>query len=118
MSDATDLRTFGALLAALEGGRLEGDLTTSMKDLLKAMHDVAGGAPNLVKGELVLKVKFAMEDGTLEIEGDVTTKAPKFIRQKSIMWPTPEGFLTRRNPSQPEFAFGVRDVKPPGSREN
>jgi hypothetical protein len=109
------VRGFGPLLAALEEGSLHEDASVQLRDLnaklmLHAEHYGKG------VGLITLKIKLtASRGGSVDIDGDVTTKAPKAVRSRSVMWFTKGGNLSAKNPRQQELP--LRDVSAPKTAE-
>lgn len=103
-------RSFGVFLAELEDGRLHGDLSSALRDLVASLEEASarGGKP---RGKLSVTMNFALDDGIVECTADYAVKAPKLARGRSIFWVTPDNNLTRRNPAQADLPF--RDVTIP-----
>lgn len=115
MSDpSTIARTFTSLVAQLEDGRLDRDLSRAIEEMVEALEDVSSSTGGKAKGVLTLKIEFDYDDGLIDVGGEISTKTPKWKRGRSIFWPTPEHHLTRRNPAQPDLPF--RDVNAPPTR--
>ena len=110
-SDPNQLRNFGLVMAALEDGRFQRDLSESFRELVKGLEDHPAGK---AKGKVALQLSVSIADGIVEITGDYKVTAPKLARGRSVFWTTPEGNLTRRNPNQPDLPF--RDVTVPSPR--
>lgn len=103
--DPDEARTFSILVAGLEDGQLNQDLTDAVSEIVARLHDTErdqGGSP---AGTLTLKLGMKLDGGVIEIKGAFTTAMPKEIRPKSVYWATPNNNLTRRNPKQREFPF-------------
>lgn len=103
--DIDEARTFGILIAGLEDGQLNQDLTQAVSDIVARLHDTErdqGGSPS---GTLTLKLAMKLDGGVIEIKGSFTAAMPKEVRPKSVYWATPNNNLTRRNPKQREFPF-------------
>lgn len=112
--DPDEARTFSLLIAGLEDGQLNSDLTDQISEIVARLHDTErdqGGSPS---GILTVKIGFKLDGGVIEIKGAYTTAMPKEVRPKSVYWATPNNNLTRRNPKQREFPFSkggrARDV--------
>lgn len=115
MSENPDtLRSFAQFLAQLEDGRLHGDLSDGLRDIIEKLHDAAINAGGTAKGRVSVNIDFLLKGGVVEVTADYALKAPKLARGRSIFWATPENNLTRRNPAQPDLPF--RDVSVPAAR--
>lgn len=101
-------RNFGQLVAEHEDGRFHNAASDALHELLLRIRDAAGLRGGNAKGTLTIKLEIEQEDGNIEITAEITSKAPKLRRGRSIYWMTPEGHLTRGNPNQPELP--LRDV--------
>ena len=109
--DPTITRSFAQFLAAIDDGRLHGDLSDDLRDLIAKLHDAAQNSGGKAKGELNIKLLVSMYGGLVEVTADHAVKAPKLKRGRTLFWATPENNLTRRNPAQPDLPF--RDVTVP-----
>jgi predicted extracellular nuclease len=103
-------RSFGVFLGEIEDGRLHGDLTDALRDLVASLHEAQGRAGKS-SGSLTINLAFKMDDGIIEVVADYKAKAPKLARGRTIFWATPDNNLTKRNPAQPDLPF--RDVSVP-----
>lgn len=112
--DPSTTRSFAQFLASLEDGRLHGDLSDGMRELVEKLHDAAINAGGIAKGKLAVTLDFVLKGGVVEVTAEYSLKAPKLARGRSIFWATPENNLTRRNPHQPDLPF--RDVSVPAAR--
>jgi hypothetical protein len=112
--DPTITRTFAQFLAQVEDGRLHGDLSDGIRELIEKLHDAAVNAGGIARGKLSVSFDFLIKGGVVEVTADYAVKAPKLARGRSIFWATPENNLTRRNPAQPDLPF--RDVNVPAAR--
>jgi len=95
------MRSFAQFLQMIEEGRLHGDLSTDLEDLVAELQNHARGASS-AKGTITisLSLKYDAKSATFEIAGDFKTVKPKEPRGRSIMWATPENALTLDNPRQ------------------
>lgn len=115
MSDNADItRSFAQFLAQVEDGRLHGDLSDGIRELIEKLHDAAVNSGGMAKGKISVSFDFLLKGGVVEVTADFALKAPKLARGRSIFWATPENNLTRRNPAQPDLPF--RDVSVPAAR--
>ena len=106
-------RTFTQFVGEVEDGRLHGDLSEALRDLIGKLHE-ASGRGGKAAGSLAVTFAFKFDDGIVEVVADYKAKAPQMARGRSIFWATPDNNLTRRNPSQPDLPF--RDVNAPPTR--
>lgn len=93
----SDLRPFGAWLAEQRGGALQGELTETLAELVRAVVE------HEKPGSLTLKVTVKPgEDGVLYVLvfDDVTAKIPQPPRGGALFHPDEQGSLTRHNPRQ------------------
>lgn len=109
------IRNFGGLLQNLEDGKLIADLGVELEGLnAKLLRETQGGGK--AKGELRLTLKLAADGaGIVQIDGEITVKAPKPARQRSVMWMTKEGSLATENPRQTKLP--LREVAPPPAEQ-
>lgn len=108
--DPDEARTFANLLARLEEGQLDSDLTALVADVVSRLRDVArdqGGKPS---AEISLKIKLKLDDGLIETRHEIGCKLPKETRMRTLWWPTDSNTLTARNPRQRNLPFGVADI--------
>lgn len=95
------LRSFSQFLQMIEDGRLHGDLSTDLEDLVAELQNHArGGSATKGSISISLSLKYDPKSATFEIGGDFKTVKPKEPRGRSIMWATPENILTLDNPRQ------------------
>ena len=107
---ASTARTFAIFLAEIEDGRLHGDLTDALTDLVQSLRDAAARTGKSV-GKLDINFTLKFDGEIIEVVADYKAKAPKLARGRSIFWATPDNNLTKRNPAQPDLPF--RDVSVP-----
>lgn len=112
--DPTITRSFAQFLSQVEDGRLHGDLSDGIRELIDKLHEAAVNGGGMAKGKLSVSFDFLLKGGVVEVTADFALKAPKLARGRSIFWATPENNLTRRNPAQPDLPF--RDVSVPAAR--
>lgn len=105
-----EVRTFALLLQNLENGDLLADLTRYNDDLTTELLRQAE-ALGKAKGEIVLKLKYNADPTTVQIDGEITVKAPKAPRQRSVMWFNRDGSLSGENPRQQKLP--LRQVPAP-----
>lgn len=97
-------RTFSNTVEALRFGTLGDELTDRLCDLTAACAST-GRAGSIT---LTLQLKPG-KGGQIEVFDDVKLKLPKEERGSSLMFATPENFLTREDPRQIEIE-GLRTV--------
>lgn len=100
-SNGRAMRAFSTFIASLDGGRLHGQLSSDLEDLVAKMQDVAGG--NMpVTGKLTLSVdlKYDPKSGVFDVGGDYKIVSPKEPRGRSVFWATEGNVLTPDNPRQ------------------
>lgn len=103
-------RTFTTFLGEVEDGRLAGELTEQLRELvggLRRYEQHAGGKP---KGKLVLTLNVKLDGGIYEVVGDVKIATPKPPRMRSIMYATRGDDLSAQNPRQLELGVEARTV--------
>lgn len=108
-------RGFAPLLTALEEGALHEDASVQLRDLNRKLmlHAEQFGK---AKGSITIVIKLsAARGGSVDVDGDVTTKTPKPIRSRSVMWFTQGANLTGKNPRQQELP--LRDVSAPPTKD-
>lgn len=113
-------KTFAELIADLDAGKFNGDLTDSLRELvsrLRGRAEMSGTA----KGEIGIKIKFVCgENGRLEIETDTSIKQPGPPKSSDTKWVTAEGSLVGSDPRQQKLPLktpsSARDtgLKTPG----
>lgn len=94
-STEDDRQPFSAFLAAHRDGRLGGELTAELADLIEAVERLEKG------GTLNLKITVThVGNGQVVVTDDITVKAPKPPRPQAIYF-ADNGSLSRRDPRQP-----------------
>lgn len=107
-------RNFAAFLALVEEGRLHGDLSDGLVELIAALQEAAREGNGKAGGKLVLSLSFKLEGAVIEVNGDCKFDLPKTPRARSIFWATPENNLTRQNPRQGSLFRDVTGPAAPG----
>ena len=105
-------RHFDQLVAHLEDGDLNNDLSEAVHDIVSALtaHVINhGGKP---KGKLVLTLDFKLEGSAFEIRPTVKKEVPAAPRGTSFLWATGDDLLTPVNPKQMQMFSGPRPVHP------
>jgi hypothetical protein len=109
--DPSTFRNFSQLLSAAEDGRLNSDLSQALREALSQLEEVSGGRVK-AKATFNLTLTLTLDGGGLvEVGSDYKVKLPKMPRARTLLYATPEGNLTRRNPRQPDLP--LRDVQVP-----
>ena len=100
------------ILAILEDGTLNADVSREIQRTLEALQDVADpSGKRKVKGSVTLKITFAVSGRQVEIEADIASKTPKASRSSTFMFITPDHKLSTDHPSQQQLEFGPREVR-------
>lgn len=100
------LRSFNTLIAHLEGGALNAELTETVKKCVQEIADACHDRGGTHKSTLILKIDFQMnyKDRIVEVFADINEKFPKAPRGKAGMFfCDAEGNLTRENPRNLTF---------------
>lgn len=94
---------YASLVAELEDGQLNTQLTADVAELVKALKDTAlRGAPKPT-GRITLRLDFTLDGGVVTIAAANTLTLPRPARRKSVFFPTKENKLSRDNPRQHEL---------------
>ena len=92
---------FSQLIAYLNKGMLEAELTEELSELVKTVRETARA------GELTLKLKVQLhnprDEDTVIITPSISNRKPKMDMAKAIMFSTADGDLLRNDPNQPEL---------------
>ena len=90
---------FNATVAQLRNGQTQIEASELLNELVQACRKT-----NKV-GELTLKIKIRPDNasGQYFLEDQVSIKAPKSERGKTLFFGTPEGNLSRQDPNQKEL---------------
>jgi hypothetical protein len=107
-------RNFSSFLVMVEEGRLHGDLTEGLRDLVAKIHDAAREGAGKAEGAVKLSLKLKLAGGVIEVIGDCKFDTPKAPRSRSIFWATPENNLTAQNPRQGNLFRDVTGPAAPG----
>jgi hypothetical protein len=98
--EADVVRTsFPEFLGEVHGGRLAFRASEGLEAVVKAVRETAKA------GELVIRLKVEPLKGSvsqLAVSGRVVKRLPEET-ETSVFFPTEQGKLTRKNPTQPEF---------------
>lgn len=106
---------FASTLSAINGGDFEEEATEALRELVQRIQHVAergGGKP---KGKIVLTLTIKQDRGVMEIEPDLKLVTPGLVRNRTIMYGTPDGRLVDSDPRQTSLALGpAKDVSTRG----
>lgn len=103
-------RSFAVFVRQLAEGDLENELSEELHKLTSDMQDQALTREATVKGELGLKLNFAVDArGVVQVQWDVKAKPPKKRRTGASVWVNKDGNVVFENPKQ--LALGLREVK-------
>lgn len=81
------IRDSQALIGMLEGGELNQEMSTKLTETLGELGAMSEDNPKVVhKGNLTLKLDFAVANGMVTINADITSKTPKRARKSSVYW--------------------------------
>jgi hypothetical protein len=97
LPDPSDTVSFSSLVAALEGGQLDRDLTSALRGVIArigANHAKAGGRPS---AKILLTIAFTFADGMVCTHPAFEVK-PALDRPVDHFYPTAEHHLTQRSP--------------------
>lgn len=95
MSTPSIPRTFAAVIGNLRHGELADELTDALQELTQACAQTGRA------GKLVFTLSLKPGKGRhFVVTDDIAVKKPKPEKGESLMFPTPDGFLTRDDPKQ------------------
>lgn len=93
-----DELSFLAFLQGFRRGELIAEAEAQLTELVEAIRDTGG------KGDLTLKLPLKMNDaGQIECIPQITVKKPRRQIGTGIYYPTEDGKLSRRDPSQDDL---------------
>lgn len=99
------------IIAILERGDLNADLTAEITKVLEALQEAAPPKGKAVKGEVTLKLKFAVEGASVEVESEIASKTPKRPRGRDFYFVTEDAALSTEHPRQSNMFDGPREVQ-------
>jgi hypothetical protein len=106
------IRDAQTILGALEDGSLAADLSKEITDTLAALKEHGAGRKNhKAKGKVTLVLDLEVEEHSVIIRGDITSKKPKPARGSSFYFVTDEGALSTEHPQQMNMFGGMKDIK-------
>lgn len=98
------------IIGVLERGDLNADLTAEITKVLAALQEAAPPKGKTVKGEVSLKLKFAMEGSSVRVESEFSSKTPKRPRGADFYFVTEDAALSTEHPKQTNMFDGPREV--------
>lgn len=115
MPPTNEKEGFTATLRAIGGGSFEAEATEALRELVQRIQYVAergGGKP---KGKIVVSLTIKQDRGIMEIEPDIRVVTPGVVRNRTIMYGTPDGRLVDSDPRQTSLALApAKDVSTHG----
>ena len=103
-------RSFAVMLPMLEEGRLNDELSEEFRNLVAKLRDHKLATGRNAKGKVTLTVDLHLgSDGTFDVNAEFSVKAPKPVRERTVLWATDGNNLVAQNPAQPELP-GVRKI--------
>lgn len=100
-------RKFSQTIDNLRRGALGDELDNALRDLVNQCRLTER------KGQLILTLTIKPTKGQhFEVIDDVKLKAPVAEKGTTLMFPTPEGWLTRNDPQQADLVDQIREVDP------
>lgn len=100
------------MVAVLEGGDLNHDLSNEIQKALAELQDLApANGKGKVKGSVTLKIDFTVSGKTVEVDTNFTSKLPKRPRASSTYFITPDAKLSTDHPQQQQLFDGPREVR-------
>lgn len=101
--------TLGEFFDSLEEGQFSADLYGEIRKLADKLQEHAQYNSGKAKGKVSITAEFVQEAALTKIKVSYKVTPPEAPRLTSIMWPTDDGRLSRRQPRQ-EQLFGIRDA--------
>ncbi len=92
-------RPFTDTLRDLRGGAVLDELSEKLNEVVAAVTSTGKEGTVTLK----LKLKPLSEGAMIQIEDDVVASVPRPSRGGTVMFPTPENNLSRRDPRQPDL---------------
>lgn len=88
---------FSSLIACLEGGKFDSELTQALQTLVARLRDMHGGRGGKPAGKISMFIDFRWEDGTVQTKQSFTVE-PSVTRTPDRFFVSPDGALTQRSP--------------------
>jgi len=112
------LRDASVILGTLENGEMIAALGAAITDSLKKLNEHAGNRPkSKAKGKVTLTIEMEVEQGGVNITGDIVAKLPKMPRGSTYFWVLPDGALSLEHPQQIDMFSGPRATRAPAEAE-
>jgi len=109
LSQASDI------VAVVEDGELNHDLSAEIQKVLSELQDLApASGKGKVRGSVTLKIDFTVSGKTVEVDTTFASKVPKRPRSTSIYFVTPDAKLSTEHPQQESMQFGPREARDAG----
>lgn len=109
----TQIKDLNTLLGLIDNGRSireVNDLYPKVMAALLAFSEEQ--TKKTFKGNITLKVSFAVTNGIADVSLDIATKVPTPVRGSSLFWINKNGFLTDEHPKQiPMFGDNARVIE-------
>lgn len=103
------IREFTQIIGVIERGDAADDLTKEVNKVLEALRDAAG-PKSTAKGSVTLKLNFAVQGQTIEIDAEIGSSIPKAKRARSLYFLTKDGEISTEHPNQKDLFEGPRAV--------
>lgn len=116
--DDEGARSFGVMLAAIEGGDLHDELSRVLRETCAELSRQADHYHAKAKGALSLKLAIEVDPtGIVVVKGSVEAKTPKPKRNGQAFWLTKGGNLSVENPRQMSLPIRAVPSAPPVVRD-
>lgn len=103
-----DLSQASDILAVVEHGDLNADLSAEIGKVLSALQDLCP-PKGKVTGTVSVTMRLTVEGNTVSIEPSIDSKVPKKPRGSSMYF-IKDGKLSVEHPQQESLRFGIREV--------
>ena len=104
------LRQATDIIARVERGDLNHDLTNEIEHVLKELADRAP-PKGKIKGQVKLTLNFTVDGSSVEFEAGIESKLPKKARRSEMYFVTQDGALSLEHPQQTDIFDGPREVR-------
>lgn len=116
MASPHDLRSFDRLLATVERGNLNAELSDLMQKVVEEIENHYQAYRGNPKAEITLKFKFERKGGAnlksgtpaIAVQASIASKMPVPPRDEELLFATPDNFLSKKDHTQPDLP--LRDV--------
>lgn len=103
---------FSELIEEMDSGALNSEASGVLRDLMQRLNEHAQRCQK-AKGEITVKLKFeATSNGRVEIQTDVTSKAPAPPRSRETRWLGDRGSLLAADPRQETLPLKAAPQRP------